>query len=237
MPAGRRGHEWKRPTSGQPSAEPSGQTAPIAPRDPCSRSCTLRSGCWGGAAGGGRPATPAGRSLTRPFARPQAPEAQRHRQYTPGNRSRESGMLIRGPRHVRARGLGDRPEGESAPRITGETPLPALLDDLLDAVSVGIVVQRPDGEPLWVNTAARALLGPDPVEALSSAAAGAMRRGRLQQTVLDLGPHQRPEGAHRGPDDEPSEVLVTTVPIAPYGGPVAALVSTVSAEADRPADA
>ena len=146
-------------------------------------------------------------------------------------------MLIRGPRHVRARGLGDRPEGESAPRITGETPLPALLDDLLDAVSVGIVVQRPGGEPLWVNTAARALLGPDPVEALSSAAAGAMRRGRLQQTVLDLGPHQRPEGAHRGADDEPSEVLVTTVPIAPYGGPVAALVSTVSAEADRPADA
>jgi diguanylate cyclase (GGDEF)-like protein/PAS domain S-box-containing protein len=146
-------------------------------------------------------------------------------------------MLIRGPRHVRARGLGDRPEGESAPRITGDAPLPALLDDLLDAVSVGIVVQRPDGEPLWVNTAARALLGPDPVGALSSAAAGALRRGRLQQSVLDLGPHQRPEGAHRGGDDEPSEVLVTTVPIAPYGGPVAALVSTVSAEADRPADA
>jgi diguanylate cyclase (GGDEF)-like protein/PAS domain S-box-containing protein len=146
-------------------------------------------------------------------------------------------MLIRGPRHVRARGLGDRPEGESAARITGETPLPALLDDLLDAVSVGIVVQRPDGEPLWVNTAARALLGPDPVDALSTAAAGALRRGRLQQTVLDLGPHQRPDGAHRGADDEPSEVLVTTVPIAPYGGPVAALVSTVSAEADRPADA
>jgi len=146
-------------------------------------------------------------------------------------------MLIRGPRHVRARGLGDRPEGEPAPRITGDTPLPALLDDLLDAVSVGIVVQRPDGEPLWVNTAARALLGPDPVDALSSAAAGALRRGRLQQTVLDLGPHQRPDGAHRGTDDEPSEVLVTTVPIAPYGGSVAALVSTVSAEADRPADA
>jgi diguanylate cyclase (GGDEF)-like protein/PAS domain S-box-containing protein len=146
-------------------------------------------------------------------------------------------MLIRGPRHVRARGLGDRPEGESAAGITAETPLPALLDDLLDAVSVGIVVQRPDGEPVWVNTAARALLGPDPVGALESAAAGALRRGRLQQTVLDLEPHQRPDGAHRGVDGEPSEVLVTTVPIAPYGGPVAALVSTVSAEADRPADA
>ena len=149
-----------------------------------------------------------------------------------------SAMLIRGPRHVRARGLGDRPEGESAPRITvtEETPLPALLDDLLDAVSVGIVVQRPDGEPLWVNTAARALLGPDPVGTLATAAAGALRRGRLQQTVLDLGPYERSEGAHRGADDEPSEVLVTTVPIAPYGGPVAALVSTVSAEADRPTD-
>jgi diguanylate cyclase (GGDEF)-like protein/PAS domain S-box-containing protein len=148
-------------------------------------------------------------------------------------------MLIRGPRHVRARGLGDRPEGESARRITAteEPPLPALLDDLLDAVSVGIVVQRPDGEPLWVNTAARALLGPDPVGALATAAAGVQRRGRLQQTVLDLGPHERSEGAHRGADDDPSEVLVTTVPIAPYGGPVAALVSTVSAEADRPADA
>jgi diguanylate cyclase (GGDEF)-like protein/PAS domain S-box-containing protein len=148
-------------------------------------------------------------------------------------------MLIRGPRHVRARGLGDRPGSETAAHRTGteETSLPALLDDLLDAVSVGIVVQRPDGEPLWVNTAAKALLGPDPVDALATAAAGALRRGRLQQTVLDLGPHQRPERAHRGADDEPSEVLVTTVPIAPYGGPVAALVSTVSAEADRPADA
>src|SRR5918911_2628994 len=148
-------------------------------------------------------------------------------------------MLIRGPRHVRARGLGDRPEGESARRITAteEAPLPALLGDLLDAVSVGIVVQRPGGEPLWVNTAARALLGPDPVGALATAASGALRRGRLQQTVLDLGPHERSEGAHRGADDEPSEVLVPTVPIAPYGGPVAALVSTVSAEADRPADA
>jgi diguanylate cyclase (GGDEF)-like protein/PAS domain S-box-containing protein len=146
-------------------------------------------------------------------------------------------MLIRGPRHVRARGLGDRPEGESVPRIsTRETSLPALLDDLLDAVSVGIVVQRPGGEPLWVNTAARALLGPDPVATLATAAAGALRRGRLQQTVVDLARHQRPEGAHRGADDDPSEVLVTTVPIAPYGGPVAALVSTVSAEADRPAN-
>ena len=148
-------------------------------------------------------------------------------------------MLIRGPRHVRARGLGDRPVSETGAHRTGteDTSLPALLDDLLDAVSVGIVVQRPDGEPLWVNTAAKALLGPDPVDALSAAAAGALRRGRLQQTVLDLEPHQRPEGAHRGADDEPSEVLVTTVPIAPYGGPVAALVSTVSAEADRATDA
>ena len=128
-------------------------------------------------------------------------------------------MLIRGPRHVRARGLGDRPEGESAPRITGETPLPALLDDLLDAVSVGIVVQRPDGEPLWVNTAARALLGPDPVEALSSAAAGAMRRGRLQQTVLDLGPHQRPREHTAAPTTSPPRCSSRPCPSRRTAGP------------------
>jgi diguanylate cyclase (GGDEF)-like protein/PAS domain S-box-containing protein len=143
-------------------------------------------------------------------------------------------MLIRGPRHARTRGLGDLPEGELAPLEAGDTPMPDLLDDLLDAVSVGIVVQRPDGEPLCVNAAARALLGADPVSALAAAAATALRRGRLQQQVLDIRRYHRGEGAHRGADDEPAEVLVTTVPIAPYGGPVAALVSTVSAEPDRP---
>jgi diguanylate cyclase (GGDEF)-like protein/PAS domain S-box-containing protein len=138
-------------------------------------------------------------------------------------------MLIRGPRHARTRGLDEHPEGDAF------DPLPDLLDDLLDAVSVGVVVQRPDGEPLWVNTAARALLGPDPVAALATVAGTAVRRGRLQQTVLDLGDH-RGDGAHRSTSDEPGEVLVTTVPVAPYGGPVAALVSTVSAEADRSDD-
>src|SRR3954452_15562495 len=144
-------------------------------------------------------------------------------------------MLIRGPRHVRLRGLDEHPEdgaehfGEFAPQ--DDVPLvPDLLDALLDAVSVGIVVQRPDGEPLPVNAAARALLGPDPVAALAAAAATALRRGRLQQTVLDIRRYRRTDGAHREDDDEPAEVLVTTVPIAPYGGPVAALVSTVSAE-------
>ena len=152
-------------------------------------------------------------------------------------------MLIRGPRHARTRGLGDPSEGELVPLETtaaaaGEdTAVPDLLDDLLDAVSVGIVVQRPGGEPLCVNAAARALLGPDPVAALAAAADTALRRGRLQQTVLDIRRYHRADGAHREAGDEPAEVLVTTVPIAPYGGPVAALVSTVSAEPDRPADA
>ncbi len=143
-------------------------------------------------------------------------------------------MLIRGPRHVRLRGPHEHPEdeadlsGELVPQ--DEVPLvPDLLDALLDAVSVGIVVQRPDGRPVCVNAAAKALLGSDPVAALATAAASAMRRGRLQQTVLDLSGEGRP-GAHRGADAEQGEVLVTTVPIAPYGGPVAALVSTVSAE-------
>jgi diguanylate cyclase (GGDEF)-like protein/PAS domain S-box-containing protein len=151
-------------------------------------------------------------------------------------------MLIRGPRHVRTRGLDDLPEGElvpletTAPSTGGQAAMPDLLDDLLDAVSVGIVVQRPDGEPLSVNAAARALLGPDPVAALAAAAATALRRGRLQQTVLDIRRYHRADGAHREADDEPAEVLVTTVPIAPYGGPVAALVSTVSAEPDRPTE-
>src|SRR4051794_3245023 len=143
-------------------------------------------------------------------------------------------MLIRGPRHVRLRGPHEHPEDEAD--LSGdlvpqdEVPLvPDLLDALLDAVSVGIVVQRPDGRPVCVNAAAKALLGSDPVAALATAAASAMRRGRLQQTVLDLSGEGRP-GAHRGADAEQGEVLVTTVPIAPYGGPVAALVSTVSAE-------
>src|SRR3954453_22621658 len=143
-------------------------------------------------------------------------------------------MLIRGPRHVRVRGLNEHPGDDvdlSAELATQpEVPLvPDLLDALLDAVSVGIVVQRPDGTPVCVNAAAKALLGSDPVAALATAAASAMRRGRLQQTVLDLSGEGRP-GAHRGADAEQGEVLVTTVPIAPYGGPVAALVSTVSAE-------
>src|SRR3954470_15024724 len=146
-------------------------------------------------------------------------------------------MLIRGPRHVRLRGPHEHPEdeadlsGELVPQ--DEVPLvPDLLDALLDAVSVGIVVQRPDGRPVCVNAAAKALLGSDPVAALATAAASALRRGRLQQTVLDIRHEARPGGAHRGTDGDGGEVLVTTVPIAPYGGPVAALVSTVSAESD-----
>src|SRR3954463_9105953 len=171
----------------------------------------------------------------------------RHRPYTAGNRSRESTRLIRGPRHARTRGLGPPgPDPEFRDDADGHEPgevaarageLPDLLDALLDAVSVGIVVQRPDGSPLCVNAAANALLGPEPASALAAAVASALRRGRLQQTVLAIGPEHDAAGAHRGADGEPSEVLVTTVPIAPYGGPVAALVSTVSAEADRPADA
>jgi len=146
-------------------------------------------------------------------------------------------MLIRGPRHARLRGMNDHPEDQAdlleALTPPGGVPLvPDLLDALLDAVSVGIVVQRPDGAPVCVNAAARALLGSDPVAALAVAATSALRRGRLQQTVLSLGSEHRAEGAHRGEEDEPAEVLVTTVPIAPYGGPVAALVSTVSAEPD-----
>jgi diguanylate cyclase (GGDEF)-like protein/PAS domain S-box-containing protein len=148
-------------------------------------------------------------------------------------------MLIRGPRHVRVRGLNEHPEDDvdlSAELATqDEVPLvPDLLDALLDAVSVGIVVQRPDGTPVCVNAAAKALLGSDPVAALATAAASALRRGRLQQTVLDIRHARRSGGAHRGADDDDDggEVLVTTVPIAPYGGPVAALVSTVSAEPD-----
>jgi diguanylate cyclase (GGDEF)-like protein/PAS domain S-box-containing protein len=149
-------------------------------------------------------------------------------------------MLIRGPRHARTRGLGhpgadvDGAEPASEPATPGE--LPDLLDALLDAVSVGIVVQRPDGSPLCVNAAARALLGPEPASALAAAVATALRRGRLHQTVLDIGPEHRADGAHRGDDKEPTEVLVTTVPIAPYGGTVAALVSTVSAEPEHTAD-
>lgn len=146
-------------------------------------------------------------------------------------------MLIRGPRHVRLRGQNDSPRDEAdllgALTPPGGVPLvPDLLDALLDAVSVGIVVQRPDGTPVCVNAAAKALLGSDPVAALAVAAATALRRGRLHQTVVDLGSGRATGGAHRADDGEPSEVLVTTVPIAPYGGPVAALVSTVSAEAD-----
>ncbi len=149
-------------------------------------------------------------------------------------------MLIRGPRHARTRGFGHPgtdPEvrgdadGPEPAEVTGRAgQLPDLLDALLDAVSVGIVVQRPDGSPLCVNAAARALLGPEPASALAAAVASALRRGRLQQTVLGIGPEHDAGGAHRGDGGEPSEVLVTTVPIAPYGGPVAALVSTVSAE-------
>jgi diguanylate cyclase (GGDEF)-like protein/PAS domain S-box-containing protein len=149
-------------------------------------------------------------------------------------------MLIRGPRHARTRGFGHPgtgsevrgdADGPEPAEVTGRAgQLPDLLDALLDAVSVGIVVQRPDGSPLCVNAAARALLGPEPASALAAAVASALRRGRLQQTVLGIGPEHDAGGAHRGDDGEPSEVLVTTVPIAPYGKPVAALVSTVSAE-------
>ncbi|HYY12000.1 MAG TPA: EAL domain-containing protein, partial [Kineosporiaceae bacterium] len=88
-------------------------------------------------------------------------------------------------------------------------------------------------EPLVVNAAARALLGTDPATALAAAAATTVRRGRLHQSVLHLDGRHEADGAHRAAPDEPSQVLVTTVPIAPYGGPVAALVSTVSAEPDR----
>jgi diguanylate cyclase (GGDEF)-like protein/PAS domain S-box-containing protein len=146
-------------------------------------------------------------------------------------------MLIRGPRHVRLRGQNDSPDA-GADLLGALTPpngvplVPDLLDALLDAVSVGIVVQRPDGTPLCVNAAAKALLGSDPVAALAVAAATALRRRRLHQTVLDLGALRSAGGAHQRDSGEPCEVLVTTVPIAPYGGPVAALVSTVSAEAD-----
>src|SRR3954467_2414869 len=146
-------------------------------------------------------------------------------------------MLIRGPRHVRVRGLNEHPEDEvdlpAELATQDEVPLvPDLLDALLDAVRVGIVVQRPDGRPVCVNAAAKALLGSDPVAALATAAASALRRGRLQQTGLDIRHEARPGGAHRGTDGDGGEVLVTTVPIAPYGGPVAALVSTVSAESE-----
>src|SRR3954462_1558593 len=144
-------------------------------------------------------------------------------------------MLIRGPRHVRLRGPHEHPEDEAD--LSGdlvpqdEVPLvPDLLDALLDAVSVGIVVQRPDGRAVGVNAAAKALLGSDPVAARATAAGSALRRGRLQQTVLDLRHEPRPGGAHRGADGDGGEVLVTTVPIAPYGGRVAALVSRVGGE-------
>ena len=65
-------------------------------------------------------------------------------------------MLIRGPRHVRLRGLNEHPEDEADLPGNG-TPavevslVPDLLDALLDAVSVGIVVQRPDGSPVLVG--------------------------------------------------------------------------------------
>src|ERR671932_647503 len=116
-------------------------------------------------------------------------------------------MLIRGPRHVRLRGQYEHPQGEAdisgdcAPQ--GEVSLVRdLLDALLDAVSVGIVVQRPDGTPVCVNAAAKALLGSDPVTALAAAAASALRRGRLHQTVLDLAHEPGPGGAHRGDGGE-----------------------------------
>src|SRR3954467_15477012 len=120
-------------------------------------------------------------------------------------------MLIRGPRHVRVRGLNEHPGDDvdlSAELATQpEVPLvPDLLDALLDAVSVGIVVQRPDGSPLCVNAAANALLGPEPASALAAAVASALRRGRLQQTVLAIGPEHDAAGAHRGDGGEPSEV-------------------------------
>src|SRR4051794_21187404 len=107
-------------------------------------------------------------------------------------------MLIRGPRHVRLRGPHEHPEDEAD--LSGdlvpqdEVPLvPDLLDALLDAVSVGIVVQRPDGRPVCVNAAAKALLGSDPVAALATAAASALRRGRRPQTA----PHN-PRGGPPG---------------------------------------
>src|SRR4051795_7146845 len=123
-------------------------------------------------------------------------------------------MLIRGPRHVRLRGLNEHPEDDvdlSAELATqDEVPLvPDLLDALLDAVSVGIVVQRPDGTPVCVNAAAKALLGSDPVAALATAAASALRRGRLYQTVLDVRQVDQRGGAHRGDDGEQGDVLVT----------------------------
>src|SRR4051794_11435938 len=123
-------------------------------------------------------------------------------------------MLIRGPRHVRLRGLHEHPEDDvdlQDGREPQEVPLvPDLLDALLDAVSVGIVVQRPDGTPVCVNAAAKALLGSDPVAALATAAASALRRGRLYQTVLDVRTQQRSGGAHRAAEDDGNEVLVTT---------------------------
>ena len=68
-------------------------------------------------------------------------------------------MLIRGPRHARLRGLNDHPEDQASLLGTLQSPeavplVPDLLDALLDAVSVGIVVQRPDGTALCINAAA-----------------------------------------------------------------------------------
>ncbi len=68
-------------------------------------------------------------------------------------------MSQQGPRHARTRGLVAVAQGEQG----SEAPLvPDLLDAVLDAVTVGVVVRRPDGRPIATNAASRDLLGPDP---------------------------------------------------------------------------
>src|SRR3954452_10633250 len=116
------------------------------------------------------------------------------------------------------------------PAAPGETGalFPAgreILDTILEAVTVGVVVQHRDGTPLLANRVARTLLEelPDGVLTPVAAAGGYPLIGTAAPATRSIPlPADDPE-----PTAPPRQLLATTVPLAFGSDRVAALVTTL----------
>jgi diguanylate cyclase (GGDEF)-like protein/PAS domain S-box-containing protein len=100
----------------------------------------------------------------------------------------------------------------------------AVLDAILEAVTVGVVVHHRDGTPLLTNAAARLLLEGEPARTLDAMVAVAAERGRPGEPVvreITTGPDAATPGR------APARLHLSTVPLTLGDDRVAALVTTV----------
>src|SRR5450631_1572808 len=101
-----------------------------------------------------------------------------------------------------------------------------ILDAVLDAVTVGVVVQQRDGTPLLTNRAARTLLDGLPDGVLTAMAAGASAPATRPIPLPPMTP-MTPMPAAGGLQGAARQLLATTVPLAFGLDRIAALVTTL----------